>query len=53
MPVEVFYDDESLIVTGLPETVNVTIEGPMQIVVEAKALKDFYYFRGFESSTNG
>lgn len=44
VPVEVFYDDENLIVTGLPKTVNVTIKGPLQIVVEAKATKDFSVF---------
>ena len=26
--VDVYYDDENLIVTGLPKTVNVTVKGP-------------------------
>lgn len=44
VPLEVYYDDENLIVTGLPETVNVTIKGPMQIVLQTKALQDFKVF---------
>lgn len=41
VPVEVFYDNENLIVTGVPETVDVTIEGPMNIVKTTTLLKDF------------
>ncbi|MFY0521342.1 YbbR-like domain-containing protein [Lysinibacillus sp. UGB7] len=44
VPVDVFYDDDSLIVTGIPKTVNVTIKGPMQIVLRTKAVKDFSIF---------
>lgn len=44
VPVEVFYDDENLIVAGLPKTVNVTIKGPFQVVIQTKALKDFTIF---------
>ena len=44
VPVDVFYDDDSLIVTGIPKTVNVTIKGPMQIVLRTKAVKDFSVF---------
>lgn len=46
---EVDYDDESLIVTGLPETVNVKIEGPMQIVQQTKLLKDYKVFVNLNS----
>ena len=40
-PVQVYYDNENLVVTGVPETVNMTIEGPANIVQTTKLLKDF------------
>lgn len=44
VPLEVYYDDENLIVTGLPETVNVTISGPTTIVLKTELSKDFKVF---------
>lgn len=44
VPLEVYYDTDNLIVSGLPETVDVTIEGPMQIVLQTKLAKDFKVF---------
>ena len=41
VPVEVYYDTENLVVTGVPDMVNMTIEGPAQIVQTTKLLKDF------------
>lgn len=41
VPVEVYYDNENLVVTGIPETVNMTIEGPSNIVQSTKLYKDF------------
>lgn len=41
VPVEVYYDTENLVVTGVPEMVNLTIEGPANIVQTTKVLKDF------------
>ena len=41
---EVYYDAENLIVTGLPKTVDVTIRGPVQIVKQTKLLKDYKVF---------
>jgi YbbR domain-containing protein len=41
VPVEVYYDNENLVVTGVPEAVNMTIEGPTNIVQTTKLLKDF------------
>lgn len=41
VPVDVFYDNENLVVTGVPETVNMTIEGPVNLVQTTKLLKDF------------
>ena len=44
VPLEVYYDETNLIVTGLPETVDIKIEGPMQSVMQAKLLKDYKAF---------
>ena len=44
VPVEVYYDDDNLIVTGIPKTVNVTIKGPKQIALNTKLVKDFSIF---------
>ncbi len=41
IPVKSYYDSENLIVSGIPETVEVTIQGPKNIVQQAKALRDF------------
>ncbi|WP_432362020.1 CdaR family protein [Sporosarcina sp. UB5] len=41
VPVEVFYDDENLVVTGVPKTVNMSIDGPSNLVQTTKLLKDF------------
>lgn len=41
IPVDVFYDNENLVVTGVPEKVNMTIDGPANIVQTTKLLKDF------------
>lgn len=42
--VEVYYDDENLVVTGVPETVDMTIKGPTSLVQSAKQLQDFTVF---------
>lgn len=44
VPVEVYYDDENLVVTGVPKTVDMTIEGPTSLVQSAKQLQDFTVF---------
>ena len=49
VPLEVYYDDTNLIVTGLPETVNVMISGPRQIVLQTKNIKDFKVFVNLNS----
>jgi len=41
IPVKVYYDTENLVVTGIPNTVDVTIKGPITHVQSAKALKNF------------
>lgn len=44
VPLEVYYDTDNLIVSGLPETVDVKISGPTPIVIETKLKKDFKVF---------
>nr|WP_106781760.1 CdaR family protein [Lysinibacillus timonensis] len=44
VPLEVYYDTDNLIVDGLPDTVDVTIEGPIQLVLQAKLQKDYKIF---------
>lgn len=44
IPVKAYYDTENLVVSGIPDTVEVTIEGPMPHVQSAKALKNFEIF---------
>ncbi|MEI2666452.1 CdaR family protein [Rossellomorea sp. LJF3] len=44
VPLEVFYDSENLEVSGLPDTVNVTVEGSKAIVQQTKTLKDFQVY---------
>ena len=44
VPLEVFYDSENLEVSGLPDTVNVTVEGPKAVVQQAKTVKDFQVY---------
>lgn len=53
VPLEVYYDDTNLIVTGLPETVNVMISGPQPIVLQTKNLRDFKVFVNLNSSIIG
>ena len=53
VPLEVYYDDENFIVTGLPQTVNVKIEGPTPLVLSTKALKDFTVFVDLNHLTMG
>lgn len=44
IPVKSYYDTENLVVTGVPETVEVTLEGPTPHVQAAKTQKDFEVF---------
>ena len=44
IPVKAYYDTENLVVSGLPDMVEVALEGPMPHVQSAKALKNFEVF---------
>ena len=48
VPLQAYYDSENLIVSGLPETVNVTISGPSQLVLTTKLNKNFTVFVDLE-----
>ncbi|MGM9919856.1 MAG: YbbR-like domain-containing protein [Bhargavaea sp.] len=53
VPIEVYYDDENTVVTGAPETVSVTIEGPGNLVRTTRSLKDFTVFVDLRALTMG
>ena len=53
VPVDVYYDNENLVVTGVPATVNVTIEGPINLVQTTKLLKDFSLIVDLRTLTMG
>ena len=53
VPVEVYYNDDNLVVTGVPETVDMTIEGPTSDVQTAKQLQDFTVFVDLRSMNMG
>ena len=44
VPLEVYYDETNLIVSGLPDTVDIKIEGPTTSVMQTKLLKDYKAF---------
>lgn len=44
VPVKAYYDTNNLVVSGLPDTVQVTISGPISLVQSAKTLKNFEVF---------
>lgn len=48
VPLQAYYDSENLIVTGLPETVDITISGPAQIILTTKLNKNFTVFVDLE-----
>lgn len=41
VPVKSYYDTENFVVSGVPEKVNVTIQGPKNIVQMTKSLRNF------------
>lgn len=48
VPVRSYYDTENLVISGVPNTVDVTIQGPMPQVQSAKALKNFEIYVDLE-----
>jgi YbbR domain-containing protein len=44
VPVKSYYDIDNLVVSGVPDTVDVTIQGPKSIVQTTKSLRNFEVF---------
>ncbi|MFJ7978300.1 YbbR-like domain-containing protein [Peribacillus sp. NPDC096379] len=41
IPVEIYYDQKNLVVTGAPETVDITLTGVKPVLMSAKSKRDF------------
>lgn len=53
VPVKSYYDTENFVVSGVPETVDITIEGPRSIVQTTKSLKDFEVYVDLSNANIG
>lgn len=53
VPVQVYYDKTNLSVSGIPETVKVTISGPRSIVKSAKAQQEFTVYADLRNAHVG
>lgn len=53
VPVQVYYDDDNLVVTGAPETVTLNIEGPSNLVLSAQTMQDYTVFIDLRELTLG
>ena len=52
VPIEAYYDENNLVVTGIPETVTVNIEGPSSLILSTKAMNDYKVFVDLRRVTN-
>ncbi|MED4454190.1 CdaR family protein [Metabacillus fastidiosus] len=53
IPVTTYFDQENLVVTGVPETVNVTLEGPATPLIKARQYKDFKVYADLRNLSIG
>lgn len=53
IPVKAYYDDENYVVTGVPQTVNVTIKGSTSAVKKARQTKNFEIYADMEHLKTG
>jgi YbbR domain-containing protein len=53
VPVVTYFDQENLVVTGVPETVNVTLEGPTVALTKARTVKDFEIYADLNNLSIG
>ncbi|MBS4192879.1 YbbR-like domain-containing protein [Bacillus sp. FJAT-49705] len=53
IPVKSYYDTDNLIVTGVPETVDVTLTGPKNFLQQAKAHKNFEVYADLSDAQIG
>ncbi|MDQ0926039.1 YbbR domain-containing protein [Bacillus atrophaeus] len=53
IPVKSYYDEENYVVTGVPQTVNVTIKGTTSAVKKARQTKNFEIYADMEKLKTG
>ncbi|MEH7304974.1 CdaR family protein [Neobacillus drentensis] len=53
IPVNVYYDTENLVVSGIPNKVEITLKGPLTHIQSAKALKNFEVYVDLTKATVG
>lgn len=53
MPVELIYDQQNFVVSGAPETVDVTIDGPKSLVQQTKITKNFTVYMDLSDAKIG
>lgn len=53
VPLQVYYDDDNLVVTGAPQTVTLNIEGPSNLVLSAQTMQDYTVFIDLRELTLG
>lgn len=53
VPVQTYFDQENLVVTGVPETVNVDLEGPTSTLTLARQVKDFEIYADLSNLSIG
>lgn len=53
VPVVTYFDQENLVVTGVPEAVNVTLEGPTVALTKARTVKDFEIYADLNNLSIG
>ncbi|PJK16033.1 hypothetical protein CQS04_12430 [Chryseomicrobium excrementi] len=53
VPLQVYYDDDNLVVTGAPQTVTLKIEGPSNLVLSAQTMQDYTVFIDLRELTLG
>lgn len=44
VPMQVYYDDDNLVVTGAPQTVTLNMEGPSNLILSAQTMQDYTVF---------
>lgn len=53
IPVNTYFDEDNLVVTGVPQTVNVTLKGSTSAVTTARQTKNFEIYADLEGLSTG
>jgi YbbR domain-containing protein len=53
VPVNTYFDEDNLVVTGVPQTVNVTLKGSTSAVTTARQTKDFEIYADLDGYSTG